>query len=92
MADDLATIRDGARAHQAAIELAQHGLSVAALAQRWGLSETSVRDIPRAHLRYMEFGKGVRHKRRRYRLADVETYEAWKLAGEPGDPPFLRAA
>lgn len=92
MAEDLSVIRAGARVHQESLDLARNGLSVAVLADRWGISETSVRDIPRAHLRYMEFGKGVKHKRRRYRLADVETYEAWKLAGEPGEPPFAEAA
>ena len=89
---DIVEIRAGAREHQREIDLQINGLTPANLAERWKLSETTVRDIPRAHLRYMEFGKGRTHKRRRYTLADVETFEAWKLAGMPGDPPFAEAA
>jgi len=82
----------GAREHQRVLELKANGIGVAFLHARWKLSETTIREIPRAHLQYMEFGKGRKNKRRRYRLEDVETYEAWLLAGKPGDPPFAQVA
>lgn len=55
--------------------------TVRELAQRWKLGETTVRDIPRDELPYMEFGSGLRHRRRRYPRAAVLAYEA-KLLGQ----------
>jgi len=81
-----------AREHQRVLELSANGLTPAMLAERWNLSETTVRDIPRSHLQYLAMGNGRTNKRRRYALADVEIYEAWNRAGKPGDPPFAQVA
>jgi hypothetical protein len=51
-------------------------LSIATVAARFGVSESTVRTIPVDELPYKEFGAGHKLKRRRYRIADVEAYEA----------------
>lgn len=67
--------RDRARAHQADIELASSYFTVNKLAQRWDVSPSTVRDIPRDQLPYKEFGSGAKLKRRRYHPDDVVAYE-----------------
>jgi hypothetical protein len=50
--------------------------TVRQLAERWQVCATTVRDIPRDELPYVEFGRGLRFRRRRYPRAGVEAYEA----------------
>lgn len=70
----LAEIRAGAQQHAAELEERRAYLSVAQVAARIQMSETYVRDIPRADLPYVEFGHGLKLRRRRYRPADVDAY------------------
>jgi hypothetical protein len=49
--------------------------TVADLAARWHVSQTTVRLIPADQLRYKEFGAGEKLKRRRYRGDWVAEYE-----------------
>lgn len=72
---DLADIRAKARAHQEELDQPRW-LSIAAVAARFGISETTVRTIPVDDLPFKEFGQGHKLKRRRYRVVDVEAYEA----------------
>jgi hypothetical protein len=76
MSASLQPIRERARAHQAEIDLAAVSYTVQDLAARWKIAESTVRDIPRDRLPYMEFGRGRKLKRRRYHPADVLAYEA----------------
>lgn len=71
---DLDAIRARAAEHNDEIESVQW-FTVADLAKRWRVSETTVRSIPADELRYKEFGNGEHLKRRRYKLAWVEAYE-----------------
>lgn len=73
--DDMTTIRARARAHQEDLDVLRW-LSTATVARRFGVSETTVRAIPADELPYKTFGQGLKFRRRRYRLADVEAYEA----------------
>lgn len=75
MAADLHAIRAKAREHQEDLEAPQW-LSTADLARRFGISESTVRSIPADELPWKQFGRGLKHQRRRYRLSDVEAYEA----------------
>lgn len=72
---DLAEIRARAAEHEEEIE-SLRWLRASQLADRWGISETTVREIPFDELPYREFGKGQKLKRRRYRPDDVAAYEA----------------
>lgn len=72
---DLTAVRAKARAHQDALD-EPRWLTIAAVAARFGVSESTVRGIPADELPYKEFGNGRKLKRRRYRVADVEAYEA----------------
>jgi len=72
---DTTAIRARARAHQEELD-EPRWLSIAAVARRFGISESTVRGIPADELPYKEFGSGMKLKRRRYRIADVEAYEA----------------
>jgi hypothetical protein len=72
---DLTEIRARARKHQEELDEPKW-LSISAVAARWGISDATVRTIPVDELPYKEFGQGHKLKRRRYRLADVEAYEA----------------
>jgi hypothetical protein len=56
--------------------------TVADLAARWKLSQTTVRLIPKEELHYKEFGAGKSHRRRRYRREWVEAYEAQSGRGD----------
>lgn len=76
MATSMQPIRDRARAHQADLELAVSYFTVQKLAERWNISESTVRDIARDRLPYKEFGKGRKLKRRRYHPDDVFAFEA----------------
>jgi hypothetical protein len=78
---DLTTIRARARRHQEALDEPKW-LSTGDLAQRFGVSESTVRAIPADELPWKEFGRGLKHRRRRYRLADVEAYEAVDIRHE----------
>jgi hypothetical protein len=67
--------RERARAHQSEIDLASSWFTVNKLAERWDISASTVRDIPRDELPFKEFGKGRKLKRRRYHPDDVVAYE-----------------
>lgn len=73
--DDMITIRARARAHQEELD-EPRWMTLAEVAARFRLSESTVRGIPADELPFKEFGQGHKLKRRRYRLADVEAYEA----------------
>jgi hypothetical protein len=82
MADPLDELRAKARAHQRDLTERQRA-SVRQLATLWGVSLSTVRNIPYDELPYLEFGSGARFKRRRYRWEDVAGYEARKLTQGP---------
>jgi hypothetical protein len=67
---------DRAAEHQQQLDVKLKYLTPAKLAARWDVCETTVRDIPRDLLPYLELGKGVKYKRRRYNPVDVLAYEA----------------
>jgi hypothetical protein len=71
---DLTAIRARAREHQDQLD-EPRWLTTAAVAARFGVSESTIRGIPADELPYKEFGNGHKLKRRRYRVADVEAYE-----------------
>jgi hypothetical protein len=75
MADDLTRQRERAAEHQRREEADRQWLTTADLARRWGVSATTVRDIPAVALPYLELGNGLKFKRRRYAPVDVEAYE-----------------
>ena len=72
---DLAVIRARAKQHQEDLDEPKW-LSIDDLARRFGVSESTVRAIPASELPWKDFGRGLKRRRRRYRLADVEKYEA----------------
>lgn len=72
---DLAAIRERRLRHEEEM-LSVHWFTPAILAARWGVSETTVREIPLDELRYKEFGSGKQLKRRRYHPDWVAAYEA----------------
>lgn len=74
---DLSTIRERAEQHQRDLDQQRTSLVPDDLAKRWSLSVSTVKDIPFDRLPYLRFGKGG--KRRRYRLADVESFERRQL-------------
>lgn len=76
MSASLQPYRDRARAHQEDIELKVTYYTPQKLAQRWEISVSTVRDIPRDELPYKEFGAGPKLKRRRYHPDDVIAFEA----------------
>lgn len=76
---DLAEIRAKAERHQAELDRDTTFLRVADLAARWGCSATTVRAIPATDLPYLNLGQGLVRELRRYRVADVEQYEARRL-------------
>jgi hypothetical protein len=70
----VAELRERAAAHQR--ELTERKLlTVRNLAERWQVAPTTVRDIPPDELPYLEFGRGLKLRRRRYDPQDVEMYE-----------------
>lgn len=75
---DLAEIRARRIAHEEEM-LSVHWFTPALLAARWGVSETTVREIPAAELPYKEFGKGKKLHRRRYHPDDVARYDAQRV-------------
>lgn len=81
-APDLATIRAAAQQHQDELDRDLRFLTIAALARRWGMSKTSVRDIPFEDLPWRNLGRGLVRERRRYDPADVDRYEALLLERE----------
>jgi hypothetical protein len=72
---DLAEIRARRLRHEEEM-LSVHWFTPALLAARWGVSETTVREIPADQLPYKAFGAGEQLKRRRYRPDDVAAFEA----------------
>jgi hypothetical protein len=75
----LEVLRERAAQHQDELDRDVKFLRVAHLAQRWGYSATTIRAIPFADLPYLNLGQGLQREARRYRLVDVEAYEARKL-------------
>jgi hypothetical protein len=78
--DELAAIRADAEQHQRELD-AGRWLTTGQLAERWAVSDTTVRDIPRDELPWLPFGRGLKQPRRRYNPADVAAYEARRYAG-----------
>lgn len=74
----IARIRERRQQHEEEM-LSVHWYTVAILATRWGLSQTTVREIPADELPYKEFGAGEKLKRRRYHPDDVAAYEAKRV-------------
>jgi len=72
--NDLATIRARAAEHQRELTERQF-LTVGQLAARWNVAPSTVRDIPADELPFLEFGRGLKLRRRRYDPSDVEAYE-----------------
>jgi hypothetical protein len=70
----LAEIRARAAQHDDEIQ-SETWYTVADLAARWKLSQTTVRLIPKDELQYKEFGSGRTHRRRRYKAEWVLAYE-----------------
>ena len=75
MPDDLTTIRARAAEAQREHEARTTWFTTSELAARWNLGYSTVRDIPSDELPYLEFGSGIKNRRRRYAPADVATYE-----------------
>jgi hypothetical protein len=75
---DLNEIQAAAAEHTRRLAAARFA-TVQILAKRWGVSEDTVRAIPRAQLPYMEFGES---HMRRYDPADVAAYEALSKDGK----------
>lgn len=84
-APSLPELREDAARRNLALDPAA-SFTVKQLAARWQLGESTVRDIPRDDLPYMEFGHGLKFRRRRYPRAAVLAYEA-KLLGAPEFAP-----
>jgi hypothetical protein len=72
----IAPLREQARAFNRELEAKASWITVSQLAQRWGVCHSTVRDIPRDQLPFIEFGTGARYRRRRYDPADVQAFEA----------------
>lgn len=66
--------RERARAHAAEIDLSVRYVTVNDIAKMFGVSASTIRDIPRDQLPYKEFGSGVKLKRRRYHPLDVAAF------------------
>jgi len=70
----IAEIRQRAAAHQEELD-AYSWFTIADLAARWKVSETTVREIPIEDLWYKEFGQGAKLKMRRYPPWSVAAFE-----------------
>ena len=66
---------DSVEAHQQDIEVRAFYLTVREVAERWRVSENTVRDIPFDELPYFQVGRGKRKIHRRYRPSDLEEFE-----------------
>ena len=66
---------DSVEAHHQEIVMRSTFLTVAEVAERWRVSETTVRDIPYDELPYFQVGRGKRKIHRRYRPSDLEEFE-----------------
>lgn len=75
---DLAEIRARRLRHEEEM-LSVHWFTVSLLAARWGIAESTVRDIPADQLPYKTFGAGEQLKRRRYHPDDVARFEASRV-------------
>jgi hypothetical protein len=73
---DLAAIRARAAEHETDLDRDVRYLTAAQLAERWSCHASTVRDIPRDELPYLEIGGGRAKHHRRYRPSDVAAYEA----------------
>jgi hypothetical protein len=78
MRDRLARIRARRQQHEEEL-VSLHWFTVALLAVRWGVSETTVRAIPATELPYKTFGAGELLKRRRFHPDDVARYESHRV-------------
>lgn len=76
MGTSLQAYRERARSHQDDLDLKVKYFTPQKLADRWDVSPSTVRDIPREDLPYKEFGAGTKLKRRRYHPDDVYAFEA----------------
>lgn len=81
MTDLIARIRERRQQHEDEM-LSATWFTPALLAARWGISETTVREIPADQLPYKEFGAGEQLKRRRYRPDDVAAFEARRVGAQ----------
>ena len=70
---------DSVEAHQQELLVRSSFLTVRELAQRWRVSETTIRDIPYDRLPYFQVGSGGRRIHRRYDPALVVAYERGQL-------------
>jgi hypothetical protein len=75
-------IRAEARAHGRQLE-AVNWMTVQELAGRWGVSQGTVRAIPREQLKYLTLGKSTV---RRYHPDDVSSFETNGGVQEPAQP------
>lgn len=73
---DLAAIRARADAHESDLDMGTTMLTPAQLAERWACHVSTIRDIPRDELPYLELGSGRTRHYRRYHPRDVAAYEA----------------
>lgn len=81
--DRLTRIRERRQRHEEEM-LSVRWFTPAILAARWGVSESTVREIPPDELPYKEFGAGEKLKRRRYHPDDVAAYDAKRVGLEAG--------
>lgn len=72
---DLSEIRASAAKAQQEYEARTTWFTTTELAERWGLGYSTVRDVPAEDLPYLEFGSGLKNRRRRYAPSDVAEYE-----------------
>lgn len=76
MADDLTPFRERASAHQAELNRDVEFFKPAELVKRWRMSATTLRGVPYDELPYMEYGHGLKLKRRSYSPEAVYAYES----------------
>lgn len=76
---DLSGIRARAEQHERELDRDTEFYTVADLAKRWHCSATSVRDVAKTELPYLNLGRGLVRELRRYRPSDVYAYESARL-------------
>jgi hypothetical protein len=79
--DLIERIRERRQRHEEEM-LSVHWFTPSILAERWGISETTVREIPPDQLPYKAFGSGEQLKRRRYHPDDVAAFEARRVGAK----------
>lgn len=75
MGERLQRIRERRQKHEEEM-LSVQWFTPAILAARWGIADSTVRNIPEQELPYKEFGTGELLHRRRYHPDDVAAFEA----------------